>query len=132
MTAAHMNDLIGKEFPWLAASHVVTAVEDDRLTLQADTRFLEAGPPGGTISGPDQMRLADLAGYLLIKHRVGHESSIRLRTMSMSFLQAPVPGALTAQVVLLRQSKRNTEVRADVVDATAGTVCAGSLLFSVR
>ncbi|MFP8885403.1 MULTISPECIES: PaaI family thioesterase [Streptomyces] len=127
-----INALIGKEFPWLASDHVVAAVTEDRLVMEARSKSLERGPAEGTVSGPAQFRMADLAGYLLIKHRSGADCSVRLRTVSLSCLDAPAPGVLTARATMLRHSKRNAEVRVDICDARDNRICAASLLYSVR
>ncbi|MFF1508226.1 hypothetical protein [Streptomyces sp. NPDC058326] len=129
MNAEQLNALMWSRFPEHAPHHTVTEVDADALTMTADSAFLRKGP-GGTVSGPDQLQLADLAGYALLTFRMGPESSVRLRSASLSCLEAPTPGVLTARACLLRHAKRNAEVRIDVFGARLA--CTASLLFSVR
>ncbi|MGH3764264.1 MAG: hotdog domain-containing protein [Pseudonocardiaceae bacterium] len=58
--------------------------------------------------------------------------SVLLRNLSMSFLNAPMPGILAARVDLLKLGKRLAEVRADVVDKSQHIVSAATLTFSIR
>ncbi|MFD4372977.1 PaaI family thioesterase [Streptomyces sp. NPDC058486] len=131
MTVDELNALMWGEFPEHGPHHRVTTVSADALALAVDSAFLRRGP-GGTVSGPDQLQLADLAGYALLKYRMGPASSIRLRSASLSYLDAPAPGVLTARAHLLKHAKRNAEVRVDLLDPGARLASTATLLFSVR
>ncbi|MFF5789126.1 hypothetical protein ACFY8P_29650 [Streptomyces sp. NPDC012693] len=131
MNAEQLNALLWGRFPEHAPHHTVTEVRPDALTMTADSAFLRKGPGGG-VSGPDQLQLADLAGYALLTYRMGPESSIRLRSAHMSCLETPPPGVLTARASLLRHAKRNAEVRIDIAGGGAGPTATASLLFSIR
>ncbi|APE24944.1 MULTISPECIES: hypothetical protein [Streptomyces] len=131
MTLDELNALIWGEFPEHAPHHRVIAAAPDALSLAVDSADLRRGP-GGSVSGPDQLQLADLAGYALLKYRAGPHSSIRLRSAHLSCLYAPAPGVLTARAALLKHAKRNAEVRVDLLDQEARLAASASLLFSVR
>ncbi|GGR38377.1 PaaI family thioesterase [Streptomyces netropsis] len=125
-----LNDLLAREFPYLA-DHRVTELTDRGLTMRADPTGFQIRP-GGTVSGPDQMRIADYAGYALVKHTAGHTLSVLLRNVSLSFLEAPAPRALTARATLLKLGKRTAEVRGDVLDDTRRLVATAALTYTVR
>src|SRR5260221_11089444 len=57
--------------------------------------------PGGTINGPAQMALADIAMYGLIMSRLGRVDLAVTTSLSINFLRRPEPGAITAEVRLL-------------------------------
>lgn len=62
--------------------------------------------PGGTIAGPAQMALADIAMYGLIMSRIGRVELAVTTSLSMNFLRRPEPADITATGRLLKLGKR--------------------------
>jgi len=73
------------------------------LVMPASDRLLR---PGGTIAGPAQMALADVAMYGLVMSRLGRVDLAVTTSLSINFLRRPTPAAITAEGRLLKLGKR--------------------------
>jgi uncharacterized protein (TIGR00369 family) len=63
--------------------------------------------PGGTISGPTMMMLADVTMYVAILASIGWEPLAVTTNLNMNFLRKPAPGkALVAECKLIKLGKR--------------------------
>ena len=62
--------------------------------------------PGGTLSGPVQMALADASMYAAILASLGKVEMAVTSNLNINFLQKPVPGDLAAEAVVLRMGRR--------------------------
>ena len=62
--------------------------------------------PGGTISGPTMMALADLALYVAILAQIGPVGLAVTTSLNYNFLRKPGPVALIAEARLLKLGKR--------------------------
>ncbi len=62
--------------------------------------------PGGTISGPVMMALADAAMYALVLSRIGPVELAVTTNLSINFLAKPAPGDIIAQASMLKLGKR--------------------------
>ena len=63
--------------------------------------------PGGVISGPNLMSLADTAAYALVLAHVGDQLMAVTSALSMNFLRGAQPGDLYAEAEMLRLGRRN-------------------------
>jgi len=81
-----------------------------RLVRRADAVSLR---PGGVISGPTMMSLADVAVYALVLAHIGIVPMAVTTSLTMHFLRPAKPGDLTAEALLLRLGRRiaTAEVR---------------------
>jgi uncharacterized protein (TIGR00369 family) len=61
--------------------------------------------PGGTISGPTMMSLADTAMYALIFSAIGIVPLAVTTNLSINFLRKPGPGDIAAQARMLKLGK---------------------------
>lgn len=80
----------------------VTQVSSDalQLKLKFDDAHLR---PGGTISGPSMMKVADSAMYLLVIFNCGDAGKRSATTsLNIQFLKRPPPNDLTAKARMLR------------------------------
>ena len=73
------------------------------LTAQAKARHLR---PGGTVSGPFLMMLADTAMYLILLSRIGLVADAVTTDLHMRFLRRPPAGELLARAKLLKLGAR--------------------------
>jgi uncharacterized protein (TIGR00369 family) len=62
--------------------------------------------PGGTVSGPTIMALADVAMYVAVLASIGWVPLAVTTNLNINFLKKPVPGALVAECRLLKVGKR--------------------------
>jgi uncharacterized protein (TIGR00369 family) len=62
--------------------------------------------PGGTISGPTIMALADVAAYVAILASIGWVPLAVTTNLNINFLRKPRPGALVAECRLIKLGKR--------------------------
>lgn len=62
--------------------------------------------PGGTLSGPVQMALADASMYAAVMSAIGHVEMAVTSNLSINFLQKPAPTDLKAEAVVLRLGRR--------------------------
>lgn len=62
--------------------------------------------PGGTISGPTMMALADHAMYAVILAHIGPVALAVTTNLNINFLRKPEPGDLIAEARLLKLGKR--------------------------
>lgn len=69
--------------------------------------------PGGTISGPTMMGLADAAMYAAILSRLGRVEMAVTQNLNINFLSRPEPADLLADVEIIRLGRRSAvlEVR---------------------
>lgn len=73
------------------------------IRLKYDERYLR---PGGTMSGPSMMELADLALYVAVLSVVGKVELAVTTNLSINFLAKPEKADLIAQCRLLKAGKR--------------------------
>ncbi len=78
-----------------------------KQTLQTELR------PGGTISGPTLMALADSAAYVLVLGLLGRAALAVTSSLHIDFLRRPVEGVLIAEAELVKlgRSLVTTSVR---------------------
>lgn len=83
----------------------VDALDDGVATLRApyDERFLR---PGGTISGPVLMALADYACFAAILTRIGNVPMAVTTNLNINFLKRPEPGDVIATARLIKLGRR--------------------------
>lgn len=62
--------------------------------------------PGGTISGPTMMELADLAMYVAVFSAIGAQPLAVTTNLNINFLRKPAPADLIAEAKLLKVGKR--------------------------
>lgn len=81
------------------------------LRLKADERHLR---PGGTVSGPTMMGLADYAAYVIILAEIGPVALAVTTSLNINFLNKPQPGDMLAHVKVLKMGKRLIVVEVDM------------------
>jgi len=126
-----------EEFPQAfngGKKYEISALEAGRLSLE----FL-AGPeqlrPGGTVSGPTQLELADFAVYFLLLAHHGADARLCVTTnLTCSFLRKPQAGKLVCDVELIKHGRtlavgdvRIKAVNGDVVAHLELTYYTGAL-----
>ena len=107
LDADGVNALLRRAFPGAnqAATILVTEVGPGRAHLVAPYRegLLR---PGGVISGPTLMSLADSAAYALVLCHIGDQLMAVTSQLNISFLRGAQPGDIHADAELLRLGRR--------------------------
>lgn len=108
MTVAELNAFLDREFPQIHVDGRIYEIEavapgEAVLSVKASERHLR---PGGTISGPTMMALADLAAYAVILAHIGPVALAVTTNLNMNFLRKPEPGDLIGTCRLLKLGKR--------------------------
>jgi len=108
MTAAEMEAFLDREFPQIhhgGRSYFVEEVGygECRMRLAYHDRHLR---PGGTISGPAMMALADLAFYVAILGALGPVALAVTTNLNINFLRKPGQRDLIAVCRMLKLGKR--------------------------
>ncbi|MEY3012383.1 MAG: hypothetical protein RIT45_1118 [Pseudomonadota bacterium] len=106
MTADAILALMEQEFPEVGRLGLrIDALDDDTLTVEWPSA---AGHlrPGGTVSGPAMMTIADTAAYFLVLAHVGPQTLAVTTNLNIHFLRKPAPGGLLAEARLLKHGAR--------------------------
>ncbi|MCA0404675.1 MAG: PaaI family thioesterase [Proteobacteria bacterium] len=103
-----MEAFIDEVFPEInlgGRTKVIEAVGPGTCTvrLKYDKRYLR---PGGTLSGPSMMELADFALYVAVLSVVGRVELAVTTNLSINFLSKPEKADLLAETRLLKAGKR--------------------------
>jgi uncharacterized protein (TIGR00369 family) len=108
LTAEELTTLLSAEFPEAFNAGSGLAILDVwhggarvRQEFQAS-----ATRPGGTISGPTIMMLADVGMYVAILASIGWVPLAVTTNLNINFFKKPTPGALIGECRLLKIGKR--------------------------
>jgi len=104
MTVEQINEFLDREFP----QHIGLVTELGKNTalmrLDVDDDHLR---PGGTVSGPTMMALADVCLYVAILAQIGPVALAVTTNLNINFLRKPEPDkAILAEAKLLKLGKR--------------------------
>ena len=104
MTVDEINQFLHKEFP----QHIGVVTEMGKnsavMRLDVDDAHLR---PGGTVSGPTMMALADICLYVAILGQIGPVALAVTTNLNINFLRKPEPAkAMIAEARLLKLGKR--------------------------
>lgn len=82
-----MEDFFSREFP--QANFLLESFDEGSVTIR---RKVDAGDlrPGGTVSGPTMMELADCAIYVAILREIGLVALAVTTSLNINFLRKPV------------------------------------------
>ena len=110
MSADEIVKLLAAEFPqafYPGCGHSIERVDygDVRVRWTFDERSLR---PGGTISGPTMMELADFAMYVAVFSAIGAQPLAVTTNLNINFLRKPAQADLIADARLMKVGKRLT------------------------
>ena len=118
LTPAMINDVIRQGLPASEDSGFVVENVTPRgvvCRLPWNDRHVR---PGGTVSGPAMMTLADAAMYAAVLARIGRVEMAVTQNLNINFLARPGPADLLAEAEILKQGRRTIVL--DVKLYTAG------------
>lgn len=135
MTVEELNSFMEKAFPHQAGDEGPATVIEEVAPLKARVRlrFREQNlRPGGTLSGPSMMALADQAMYAVVLAHIGPVALAVTTNLNINFLSRPAPEDLFAEAHILKLGQRLIvgDVTLSQVNAE-GPVAHATLTYSV-
>lgn len=108
MTAEEIGKLLHEEFPQAFYPGCGLTLEDIRYgDVRVRRDFHEDHVrPGGTISGPTMMELADFAMYVAVFSAIGPQPLAVTTNLNINFLRKPAQADLIAHARLMKVGKR--------------------------
>ena len=108
LTAAEIGDILTVEFPQAFFPGCGLLIErvaygEARVRRAYSEKFLR---PGGSISGPTMMELADFAMYVAVFSAIGRQPLAVTTNLSINFLRKPACADLIAVARLMKVGKR--------------------------
>ncbi len=134
MDVAAIEAFLDREFPQIHQDGRVYVVEEvgplvGRMRMRAGPRHIR---PGGTLSGPSMMALADLAFYATILAQIGPVGLAVTTSLSFNFLRKPEPRDLIARCRLMKLGKRLAVGEVSLVsDGADEEVCHATGTYSI-
>jgi len=114
-----------EEFPQIflgGRNYDITSLEPDHLVV-AFTAGQGQMRPGGSVSGPAQMELADLAVYFLLLAHYGAAAKLCVTTsLHCSFLRKPEVGELVCEVKLIKHGRTLSVADVTISSASGATL----------
>lgn len=135
MSAAELEAFIQTHFPQMEGfGFRVEQVEDKflRIRLLYHSRHLR---PGGTISGPALMTLADTAMYFAVLSMIGPVALAVTTSLNINFLRKPLPADVIAECRLLKLGSRlavgDVQMFSDSPGENADPVAQATVTYSI-
>jgi uncharacterized protein (TIGR00369 family) len=103
-----VNALLQRAFPMAKIEDLALAHEvgPGRVRVIRPYPGDQALRPGGVISGPNLMAIADTAAYTLILAHIGDQLMAVTSSLTMNFLRGAKPGDIHAEATMLRLGRR--------------------------
>jgi uncharacterized protein (TIGR00369 family) len=106
MTVAEIETFLAEHFPRIDQMQLVIESLTPRA-LRLRMGYHEGQlRPGGTVSGPVQMTLADVGVYILLLAHIGPVALAVTTNLNINFLRKPAPADLIADIKLLKLGAR--------------------------
>jgi acyl-coenzyme A thioesterase PaaI-like protein len=126
MTVEELRDYLAKEFPQAYApgkpNKIISVGPGTALVhFATGERHLR---PGGTVSGPTLMGIADGAIYVAILAAIGPVALAVTTSFTCNFLSKPAPGDLACEVKILKFGKRLVVAEASIRGVNETEPCA--------
>src|SRR5262245_28941265 len=108
MSVAELEKFLHEEFPQAFSGGDITIESADGETCLLRRRYNERMlRPGGTVSGPTLMEMADLAMYVVLLSAIGPVALAVTTNLNINFLRRGLPGRdVLAAAKLLKLGKR--------------------------
>ncbi len=106
MTITELEDFFAAQFPQME-NFPFEIVRLENRSVEVRWRYYERHlRPGGTISGPALMTLADMAMYVLVLAALGPVALAVTTNLNINFLRKPAPADVIARGRLLKLGSR--------------------------
>jgi uncharacterized protein (TIGR00369 family) len=127
LDAEALNAFLKRAFPLTTAEVIEVVPGRARLVLPYNERTLR---PGGVISGPTMMSVADTAVYAMVLAHIGEQPMAVTTSLTMHFLRPAKPGPLTADVRLLKLGRRIATAEVHLHTEGPDKPCASAMLVN--
>ena len=118
-----LKRFLTEQFPQGEAFGTLQALGDGwaEMRQEVDASHLR---PGGTVSGPTMMALADVAMYAALLSRIGLVPLAVTTNLNINFLTRAGPGELIARCRILKLGKRLAVTDCDITSVETGELIA--------
>ena len=106
LTIAEMDRIAREDVPGVGQIGIVFEAIEDGLVRARLPFHLDSLRPGGTVSGPTMMGLADLVMYACVLSRIGIIKMAVTTNLNAHFLRLPGPVDLIAEGQLIKCGRR--------------------------
>jgi uncharacterized protein (TIGR00369 family) len=133
MDKAELAAFLEREFPQMRPNNMRIESWDGRMLRLAMPVGEQHLRPGGTVSGPTMMTLADCAAYLLILGLIGPVALAVTTNLTINFLRKPGVHELAAEATMLKLGKSLAIVEIGLFSngVTDGPVAHAVLTYSI-
>lgn len=123
LSIQELERLIEEQFPQAHGLSQITALTDETIELRLPYRdaFLR---PGGTLSGPTLMTLADTGAYYLILASLGPVVLAVTTSLNINFMRKPKPQDVIALGRMLKLGKQLAVVEVNMRNACSSALIA--------
>lgn len=132
LTINEFNEIAQQRLPFAAVMGLkLEEIAASGVTMRAvySEHFLR---PGGTVSGPVMMTLADAAIYALILSRIGPVELAVTTNLSIHFLRKPEPADVIAHAAVLKLGKRLVVAEASMYsDGSSDLIAHATATYSI-
>lgn len=106
MTSDEFNVLLERELPWARATGMLVERMEHGRALMRLPYHVDSTRPGGTISGPHMMMLADACMYAVVLSLIGDVKLAVTTNFNINFLRKPADTDLLADGSIIKLGKR--------------------------
>lgn len=131
LSAAEVADFLAREFPQIAPMDLrIETLEPGlaRVRMPHHERHLR---PGGTVSGPAMMALADASAYVLLLGMLGPVALAVTTNLNINFLRRPEPADLACEARLLKLGRRLAVLEERIYAGGPEPVAHATLTYSI-
>jgi uncharacterized protein (TIGR00369 family) len=131
MNAEELHRFIEEQLPQGRWSYRIQELGEDSIVVRLpfSDDFLR---PGGTISGPVLMALADCGAYFLILAMIGPVALAVTTSLNINFMRRPVPDDMIARAKMLKLGRQLAVVEVYLEAAATGVLVAqASVTYSI-
>lgn len=131
LTEAELVAFLAEAFPKLDTTvYAIDTLRPEALVLRMKTTE-EHLRPGGTVSGPTLMTMADTASYLFLVAHIGRVALAVTTSLSIHFLNKPEPGDLVGKATMLKLGKRLAVMEVAMRAGTPTLVAQATVTYSI-
>jgi uncharacterized protein (TIGR00369 family) len=105
MTVDELQQFLADAFPSAPIPYVIEEITDESIRVRLPIGIANSRP-GGTVSGPSLMALADTAAWLVIVGQIGPVALSVTTSLHIDFLRRPALVDVVAVGTLLKLGKR--------------------------
>jgi uncharacterized protein (TIGR00369 family) len=123
MTSEELVRFMLDHFPQGAGYAELRELTEDSLEIHLPFRE-NTLRPGGTISGPTLMALADTSAYYLILSMIGPVALAVTTSLNINFMRRPAPDELVAKAKMLKLGRQLAVVEVNLESGGSGALVA--------